>query len=66
MTKKKSNKDPNIGNKTFSLNTEELKSSFIKSNITFLIYYYIITFVYFYFSNTGRCKFIEYLNTNHV
>ncbi len=52
MTKKKSNKDPNIGNKTFSLNTKDLKSSFIKSNITFIIYYYIITIVFFYFSNT--------------
>ncbi len=52
MTKKKSNKDPNIGNKTFSLNTNHLKSSFIKANITFIFYYYIILIIYFYFSST--------------
>ncbi len=52
MGKKKSDKNPNIGNKSFSLNTNDLKTSFIKSNITFIFYYFIITIVYFYFSTT--------------
>lgn len=65
MTKKKSDKDPNTGNKTFSLNTDSLKSSIIYSNLQFIIYYFIILIIYFYFSSTIGVQTVQIGKTKY-
>lgn len=42
-------KRPNIGNETFSLNTDSFDSNLTASNTKFFMYYLLITFIVFYF-----------------
>ncbi len=48
-SKKDENKRPNIGNETFSINTESFDSNLTGSNTKFFMYYILITFIVFYF-----------------
>lgn len=65
MTKKSNDKNPNTGNKTFSLNTKSLESSIIFSNIQFIFYYFIITIIYFYFSSSLNIQTVQVGKTKY-
>ena len=55
-SKKDEKKRPNIGNETFSINTDKFDDNLTSSNTKFFMYYILITFIVFYFLFSMKIK----------